>query len=226
MSTTGIALSAVEFEVAWQELGLGRMPYPLVLPTADRPVRERAREALWRRGLWYEGPIAALAEPLGVLASGRTTVDAVGFLGGPVRALSAEDGWYGAVAVAHRAGVWVAAIPPEALVHEIVRVTGDAPAGRGPSLTVPVEELRSGGEHAAELAALLAERRAGGQFGCTATTGSGRRSRARTLVSWFDTPGGRYLLVREDGWVSLAPADRPRMAHRLGEVVTAPELAR
>jgi hypothetical protein len=226
MSASGIALSSTEFEVVWHELGLGRMPYPLVAPPTGGTLRERAaltgrvREALRRRGLWREAPVAALAGPLGVLAAGRTTVDAVGFLGGPVRALAAEDGWCGSVAVLHREVVWLAEVPVGALVESIVRVIGDVPAGAGAALSVPVEELGSGGERAAEVAGRLAERIAGGQFGCTATDRSGRRRRSGTLVSWFDTSRGRYLLVREGGWVSLAPADRTRVAHRLGAAVS------
>ncbi len=226
MSTVpGIELSGTELEIVWQELGLGRMPYPLVLPATGRTMRDRAvlagrvREALRRRGLWHDGPVAALAGPLGVLAAGGIAVDAVGFLGGPLRALAAADGWDGAVAVLRRGAVRVTAIPPGALAESIVDVIGDVPAGVGAALSVPVDELRSGGERAAEVTGRLAERTAGGQFGATATGRSGRRHRAHTLVTWFDTPRGRYLLVRDGGWVSLAPADRARVAHRLAEVV-------
>lgn len=221
MSTSWIELSGTELEVVWYELGLGRMPYPLVLPAAGRTARDRARarEALRRRGLWRDAPAAALAGPLGVLTAGGTAVDVVGFLGGPLRALAADDGRDGAVAVLRRDVVRVAGIPTGALAGSIVDIIGHVPAGAGSALSVPVDELRSGDERAAEVTRRLAERTAGGQFGTTTTGPSGSRRRAHTLVTWFDTPRGRYLLVREGGWVSLAPADQTRIAHRLGEVV-------
>ena len=228
--TAWFELSGTELEVVWHELELGRVPYPLALPAVGGTARDRTvlagqvREALRRRELWHDAPAAALARPLRVLAAGGTAVDAVGFLGGPLggplRALAAEDGWDGAVAVLRRDVVRVAAIPTGAFAGAIVDIVGDVPAGPGSALSVPVDELRSGGRRAAELTGRLAERIAGGQFGATATGSFGRRRRARTLVSWFDTPRGRYLLVREGGWVSFAPADRKRVVHRVGEVVT------
>ena len=37
----------------------------------------------------------------------------------------------------------------------------------------------------------------------------------------FDTVQGRYLMVSENGWLSLAPTDNERIAHRIDTVLTA-----
>ena len=67
----------------------------------------------------------------------------------------------------------------------------------------------------------LAENRvAGGQFGVTRRDGSRyREERAEVLVNWFDTPQGRYLMVRENGWLSLSPTDNERIANRIDSVL-------
>ena len=44
--------------------------------------------------------------------------------------------------------------------------------------------------------------------------------RAPTVVGWFDTAGGRHLLVHHAGWTSVAPADGRRIAARLDELLT------
>lgn len=67
----------------------------------------------------------------------------------------------------------------------------------------------------------LAENRvAGGQFGVTRRDGSRyREERSDVLVNWFDTPQGRYLMVRENGWLSLSPTDNERIANRIDSVL-------
>src|SRR5206468_234754 len=71
----------------------------------------------------------------------------------------------------------------------------------------------------------LAERRTrGGQFGVTTTGRStrlsqGSRIRAKTMITWFDTGDGRYLTVHDGAWISLAPADDARIAHRIDELI-------
>ena len=57
--------------------------------------------------------------------------------------------------------------------------------------------------------------RTGGQFGVS--RGS---ERASTLVTWFDTHQGRYLMVSQGAWLSISPADNRRIEHRLAEVLS------
>ena len=57
---------------------------------------------------------------------------------------------------------------------------------------------------------LASARVAGGQFGVTHA-----RLRSGVVINWFDTHQGRYLMVRADGWLSLAPAGNDRIATRI-----------
>jgi hypothetical protein len=71
----------------------------------------------------------------------------------------------------------------------------------------------------------LADRRVrGGQFGVTTVSRPtrlrpGTPTRATTMITWFDTGDGRYLMVHDGAWVSLAPADAGRIAHRIDELL-------
>ena len=69
---------------------------------------------------------------------------------------------------------------------------------------------------AAALVELAEDRRGGGQFGV-----SRGPVRAPTLVTWFDTGRGRYLMTTENAWISIAPADDARIAQRLADVLSA-----
>src|SRR2546430_589291 len=70
-------------------------------------------------------------------------------------------------------------------------------------------------EDASALLDLADNRVAGGQFGISH---HGRRE--PTLVTWFDTHQGRYLMVSEDSWLSFAPADNDRIERRVATVLT------
>lgn len=70
---------------------------------------------------------------------------------------------------------------------------------------------------AGALLELANNRRAGGQLGVT--IGGRRTERLPTLVTWFDTHQGRYLMVREDSWLSIAPADNERIEQRVATVL-------
>jgi hypothetical protein len=44
-------------------------------------------------------------------------------------------------------------------------------------------------------------------------------NREPTLVTWFDTPSGRYLVVREQDWVSVTPTGSDRIATRIDQLL-------
>jgi hypothetical protein len=242
MIGTTIRLSTRDFGIVWEDLGHGRVPYPLEVPVAGATLRERAelsvrvRRDLAGRGLGYDSPGSDLAVLLGVLAGGWESVDAVGHRDGPLRAVAARDGRTGVLAVLDQNSVRLTAVWPGELAESIVDLLPPAPPGPGPVLSVPVESLAamSGGHRdgwlsgassdrhrseEADLATLLSGRIAGGQFGINEVTWDGTRRRADTLVGWFDTRAGRYLLVRKGDWLSLAPADNQRIAQRIREVI-------
>jgi hypothetical protein len=190
-----------------------------------------------------------LAELLRVLAEPKVSVDTVGYGEGPIRGLVASDGGTAVVASLANGAVAFASIRPTALATSIVEVLPPGGAGSGVAIRVPHQALRKaasgededdpfgGGddrdilmangmsdEDATTLIELAERRVRGGQFGVTTTgratrTKAATRTRAKTMITWFDTGEGRYLMVHDGAWVSLVPADGARIAHRIEELL-------
>ncbi|MDQ0376129.1 ESX secretion-associated protein EspG [Amycolatopsis thermophila] len=190
-------LSTHEFDLLWGDLGLPAMPYPLQVPSTGRTFAERAlltvevyRELADRcpaTGRRLDSRLEAL------LAGPEVSVDAVGHIGYPVRALAAADGRTGVLAVLAGGEVWLTGIPPSALVQRIMAVFPPGAAGVGPGSP--------------------GNRCGGGQIG---VLNGGRPS---TVVAWFDTPQGRYLLARRAGGVTLTPAEDSDLVRRVEDLV-------
>jgi hypothetical protein len=190
-----------------------------------------------------------LAELLRVLAEPKVSVDTVGYGDGPIRGLVASDGGTAAVVSLANGALAFASVRPTALAASIVEVLPPGQAGSGIAIRIPHQALRkaangededdpfgggddrdilmAGGvsdEDATTLIELAERRVRGGQFGVTTTgratrTKTATRTRAKTMITWFDTGEGRYLMVHEGAWVSLAPADGARIAHRIDELL-------
>ncbi|GLZ38689.1 ESX secretion-associated protein EspG [Actinokineospora sp. NBRC 105648] len=246
---TAIRLSTEEFDVLWSTQRLGRLPYPLDVPSvgataAERAkITERVRDGLAERGLWTgRGPDGLLIDLFTVLAAPRYAVDAVGHLptdspalgpGGPFRALGAVRDGAGALAVVHADDtVTLRELRHAQLPRAVVDLLPAGQPGPGHAVSVAVAELT--GEDSgpgsgvlesgvpnpdyAVLGELAESRVAGGQFGVSAG-----RSRAHPVVCWFDTAAGRYLVILDDHWLSLAPSDNERITQRLDTILaTAP----
>lgn len=243
-------LTPRELDVLWHHLGLGRLPYPLDVPSLGATEEERRR--LRAQVLEEHGePDPRLVGLLRLLAEHEVAVDAVAHVDRAVRAVAVSDGERGAMAVIDRGSVGVLEVRPTALARSIVEVLPDGSAGPGNALSLRLETLRAavalqeeqdddeddpwgGGElderealrkaglsreDATVVGELATSRVAGGQFGVT-VGGGYRRTRAGTLITWFDTHQGRYLMVHEDGWLSLAPTDNDRIATRIASVLT------
>ncbi|GAB2792205.1 ESX secretion-associated protein EspG [Amycolatopsis magusensis] len=251
MNTPDFVLSAHEFDIVWGELDLGRMPYPLDVPSTGRTLEQRAQLAaevyreLGDRGLARGQRVDADLEALLlVLAHYDVAVDAIGHIGYPVRALAAARGANAVLAVLAGGELWLREIRPTALARSIVEVLPDGNAGPGQAMSLPYQALAEAAEpqededdpyggdlderivlsragvsrnDAGALLELANNRRAGGQLGVT--IGGRRTERLPTLVTWFDTHQGRYLMVREDSWLSIAPADNERIEQRVATVL-------
>ncbi|MFE2752221.1 ESX secretion-associated protein EspG [Actinosynnema sp. NPDC059335] len=249
MIAPDFVLSAREFDVLWDGLDLGPKPYPLDVPSVGRTAAERAEAAeeahrdLAERGLVTDrGPNERMADQLRLLSRHDVSVDAVGHIDHPLRALAAGDGRQGVLAAFGEDRLWLAGIRPTALAGSIVAVLPANHAGPGRAMSVPYRAIATAAgtaadddpfastgqdtervaligsglsaRDAAELAELAGNRRAGGQFGV-----SHRRWRSPVVVTWFDTPRGRYLGVRDGEWVSFAPSDNDRIAARIDRVL-------
>jgi hypothetical protein len=207
------ALSSYEFDVVWAQLCLGRMPYPLGVPRTGRTSEERAVLAEEvRRGLCDRGLLAAagqrvdegLAELLRLLGGHRVAVDLVGDIGYPVRALAATDGRLGVLGVLAGGELWLTGIRPDGLAHAVVGLlpTPVVPVPRGESMDFSVE--------------LTANCRAAGRFGVSVGDGGP----VPATVTWFDTEVGPYLVVHEDGRLTVAPTDPAGVERKVANLLS------
>ena len=253
--TPEFLLSPAELDVLWHDLELGRMPYPLDVPSLGSTMEERTQlrrdvlDGLARRDLATD---RRLQDLLRLLGDHEIAVDAVANMERrPVRAVAASDGNQAVLAIIDEDRIGLVEVRPTSLAKSIVGVLSDGSAGPGSALSLRLETLASavamhdepdesddpwGDEELDEKQALqraglskqdasviseLAENRvAGGQFGVTRRGKNRYRSeRAEVLINWFDTPQGRYLMVRENGWLSLSPTDNERIATRIDSVL-------
>lgn len=243
-------VSAAEFDLLLEDLGVDQAPFPLDVPSVGATVEERGElttgmyRELAARGLAAGGRVdAELARLLRLLSSHDVSVDAVGHFQRPVRALVAADRRAGVLVEVVADQVGLTGIRPTEMAGAIVGVLPAADAGPGRSMAVAHEHVASavnaddeldfdpfGGdlddrtaltragipaEDAEALVELASTRVAGGQFG--ASCGARRSS---TLVTWFDTSQGRYLMVSENSWLSIAPADNKRIESRVAQLLS------
>ncbi|GDY30441.1 ESX secretion-associated protein EspG [Gandjariella thermophila] len=247
-----IRLSTTEFEACWDVLGLGELPHVLDLPSPGGTVEERrrlleeVRSGLRARGLADgQGMHPDLAGLLATLCRYSWAVDAWLALDRPVRALGAQAGRVGALAVLDDAecSVHVRSVPSGAVLGEVVaclpelpppscpvdavRVPADvldaalAAAGGADPLALADELLRLGERPAtAHAVARLAEGTGWqGQFGVTVTDGFGRRRRAAEVVGFHDTRAARVMHLRRNGWVTLTRAGHDHLVRALRELL-------
>ena len=241
MTTTELRLTAESFRLLWTELGLGRMPYPLdvsrgtgAAQTLDSGTSQRAatllrllddHEVAVDAIADIDGPVRALAVSngnLGVLA----VIDSDEVTLSPIRptALAREVAAVLPEAEAgpgHAFSVPFKALQRAASAHDDsdhdYEEEDDAPwGGGGDSTRSALENEGVSGTDAALLDEIASTRTAGGQFGVT----RGAR-RSPVLITWFDTDKGRYLMVRDGDWLSLAPADTARITSRIESVLSA-----
>lgn len=237
-------LTAVEFDVLWEWLGLGATPVVLRISSPGRTHTERRRivaggwQGLRDRGLAdVSGPDAEIVRLLHLLATPSEQMELRMRLGRELRVLAVGRGRAGALAV--RQDETVTLTPTSDLVAAVMGTLPKAPAGPGGSVAVPGLDLdhatgrSAGGRSVAE--ALLARRvpecdaalldsvlRAGtgrGQLSCLAADEWGVLRRHRRVLGLVDTSRGRYLMHRhpaDDGveWTTLTPVDLRALTHR------------
>lgn len=145
MITPEYLLSTREFEVLWQTLRLGRMPYPLDVPSEGataqdvKTLQDRTIAGLRARGVADD---VRLEDLLRLLSDHEVSVDAVAGLDRTVRALAASVGSEAVLAVIDGDQVGLSEIRPTALAREIVRVLPEGDAGPGSALSVRLETLQ------------------------------------------------------------------------------------
>ncbi|CAM3050122.1 ESX secretion-associated protein EspG [Saccharomonospora xinjiangensis] len=216
----------VTFDVLWEEVGAGELPYPLTVPSHGEDEAERA--ALRRR---VEAELSArnipgspVEEWLRMLALPSLSIDALHipeFRKRPVAALAASDGTKAVLAVQDADGVWLRPLYLDGLASAIIGLLPPGPRGTEASITLPLDEAmrvrpsqtaaasgapgRRGGladrshDPVETYATLIGQPRLrGGQLAANSRDELGAKRRS-SVLAWFDTASGRYLSVSRTG---------------------------
>jgi hypothetical protein len=244
---TGVyAVSAIEFDVLWHELGFDRMPLVLKVPSLGRTWTERREieDRVWSdlecRGLGTPGRLdLTLTAMLRLLHAPSQEVDGRLWFGYGVRLLAARGPDTAVLATKVGDRFTLREISPGGLCAEAVSHLPDVGPGPGRSVTLPSPDLDSAAtdpdafraalisrgvapRDATSLSRMTADAGSRGQFGVAGRDSWGRRSRPDEVIGFFDTPRGRYLQRRRDAgnrtlWSTITPTDN----HRLGVVLEA-----
>jgi hypothetical protein len=236
-----IQLSTVECYLLWSALGLGETPEVLDLLHVGRtPARraelvEEASRDLAGRDL---GTVTAPARDLGAMLRS---------LGGATVSLDMRVYGTGAplfaFAGAGPAGAAVAARVGDEVRLGNVRATALAPSLLGSLTVLPAATARPANVRIADYTAACAEGAADGAAAftrvlhaagvrpaeastlaqaLTSRSGGGQlgvNGRARGVVNWLDTDDGRYALRRNGEWITITPADTPRLTSMVEELL-------
>jgi len=186
---------------------------------------------------------------LDTLCRHRIALDVVGYVDGePAMAVAVVSDSGGVLAVQHGDVLRMSGIRPTAQASALVGLLPPGRPGAASAITVsyravahaagegasfaddPFEDddervtlTRAGvsTKDAQVLTTLTAERIGGGQFGVSVPgRRPGRPYRSPRPVCWSDTRNGRYLVVREDDWLSVSPADNDRIEGRVTRLIT------
>ncbi|GGM72733.1 ESX secretion-associated protein EspG [Lentzea pudingi] len=145
MITPEFLLSPREFDVLWNDLRLGSVPYPLDVPSEGATEQERrvlvteTMDDLRSRGLVDND---RLEDFLRLLDDHKVSVDAVAGLDRTVRALAVSNGERAALAIIDGDRVGLVEIRETGIAREIVKVLPDAVPGPGTAVNVRVQSLQ------------------------------------------------------------------------------------
>jgi hypothetical protein len=150
-----VELSLAALDTLWEDLRLGRMPFPLEIrshgDTFD--VRRRIKAAVYtdleRRTLAASGRVEDdLAGALRLLADPSVSIDLVALLDmsddEPLRALAVARGRHGVLAVQRTLSVSLRTMRDTALTAAVVELLPHTRAGAGNSITYPAAALSAG----------------------------------------------------------------------------------
>ncbi|WP_018683402.1 ESX secretion-associated protein EspG [Actinokineospora enzanensis] len=186
-----------------------------------------------------------LEDHLTLLARNEFSVDGLLSIGRHVRVLGAGRGTRAVFAVQTGGRVRIGPLGGGGIVGEIITLLPAADPGPGTAVTLPksvfnnavdayvdtgfggletiLNQAGVSGRDMRTIATLVENsRHGGGQVAANTVDRLGRRTRT-DVVNWFDTTAGRYLALptHHNGtdWLTLAPADTPRLTQRLHTLV-------
>lgn len=249
---SSVVLTALEFDVVWESQRFPRRHVALDVPSPGVTRNQRAElvAAAWaglaERGLASRGRVdGELADRLALLAYPERSVDGWIWTDREVRGLAAQSGRDALLGVVDRDEVWLIPARDSSFVEAAVSMAGEWPAGRGRSISVPLDVLRAadvaaGGDpkslivelteldvplgKAQVLSGMFAGMVSRGQFGVERTAGGRTSRRADRVVAFHDNERGRYLYLTQpsaDGrlWATVTPADNRTIATAVWELL-------
>jgi hypothetical protein len=224
--SNALRLSHLEFDILWEQLGLGERPYPITIRTFgetmdDRAVlRDQVLSSLAEKGL-HDGrdPHPRLEDQLIMLVRNQFTIDGQLSVGRYLRVLAAARGEHGLVAVQTDEELHLRQVRGSSLVGAVVALLPEEKPGPGGPATLPralfdeaAQAYESNGYNGFEMImsrggvtgrglrtlSTLVEsgRHGGGQLAANSVDRVGRRTRTPVL-NWFDTEAGRYIVYQE-----------------------------
>lgn len=242
MTDPWLRLSETEFFLLWDAADIGEPPDVLNPRHIGRTRAERDRLAdeasanLLDRGLGtVPKPTDDLADALLAIGHRELTLSlAVEWAQGHYRAVAGRGPEGAAIAVAVNDTVSLRTLRPAALVDAIIDEVPTTPAGPGVTANILWPDylhacregeldgmdgflwvLREAGLRVPEartIARAVVDRHGAGQLDI-----GPRISQPIDSINWVDTPEGRYALRRRDNWLSVIPADLPKLGQLISD---------
>jgi hypothetical protein len=238
-------LSLPAFEVLWEDLRAGSVPYPFDVSQHGETLDERARikaavhSDLERRGLARRRrPEPDLEDALNLLARPELRVVAMCM---PdmnqqkvVRASVVARGGYAVLVTQEDIGITLNLVQPNEIATSLANTMPPGRPGPGKLVTVPVQAfenqpqqqegfrqaVRTTDNEEVRIAKQMLAGPAVGNGHFLVQMGHGRTKRDFPPVTWIDTPQGRYSNVEtRTGWFTISPADNMGLARHLGQVL-------
>ncbi|WP_112262122.1 ESX secretion-associated protein EspG [Lentzea terrae] len=237
-------LSLPAFEVLWEDLRAGSIPYPFEINQHGETLDERARikasvhQELERRGLVRRGrPEPDLEDALNLLARPELRVIAMCM---PdlnqqkvVRASVVARGGYAVLVNQDDAGITLNLVQPNEIATSLANAMPPGRPGPGKLVTVPAQafeapqqqdgfrqSVRTTQNDDVRIAKQMLTGPAIGNGHFLVQMGQGRTKRDFPPVTWIDTNQGRYTNVEtRAGWFTISPADNMGLARHLGQVL-------
>ncbi|MFD4675815.1 ESX secretion-associated protein EspG [Lentzea sp. NPDC058450] len=238
-------LSLPAFEVLWEGLRVGGIPYPFDIGQHGETLDERARVKaevfadLERRNLARRGrPEPDLEDALTLLARPELRVIAFAIPDMSqerlVRATVVARGGYAVLVTQEDASVTVNLVQANEIATSIANAMPPGRPGPGKPVTVPAQAfeapqqqqegfrqaVRSTENEDVRLAKQMLTGPAIGNGHFLVQMNQGRAKRDFPPVTWIDTKAGRYANVpARAGWFTIGPADNTGLARHLGQVL-------
>ncbi|HEX8865703.1 MAG TPA: ESX secretion-associated protein EspG [Lentzea sp.] len=239
-------LSLPAFEVLWEDLRVGSLPYPFDISQHGETLEERARikaavhADLERRNLARRGrPEPDLEDALNLLARPELRVIATYIpditQAKQIGASVVARGGYAVLVTQGDTTITLNLVQPNEIATSLANAMPPGRPGPGKPVTVPGEAfqqqqpqeqqgfrqaVRTAENDDVRIAKQMLTGPAIGSGNFLVKMEQGRTKRDFPPVTWIDTKQGRYTNVEtRSGWFTISPADNMGLARHLGQVL-------